>query len=340
MVKKRLANGDACEKCAQTEEMLRRRGLWQAIDEVVCALEGDKDSPGAILGKNHGVEVAPFFILEGEDESETVYTSPLRMIRDHFSASAKPVKVAPTERQDIEGLQRRFAKSEPEEILRWVLERHGDRCGIAFSGAEEVVLIDMASKMDLPFRVFTLDTGRLHPDTYIFLDAVRSHYGIQIDTYFPEHGELVDFVNTKGANSFYRDGHAECCRIRKVAPMMRALTGLDAWVTGQRRDQSPATRGALEVVVEDTTYATRGSEAAGRILKLNPLANWTSDRVWSYIRKHGVPHNALHDQGYVSLGCQPCTRPTRPDQHEREGRWWWEEEAQKECGIHIAGDGI
>jgi phosphoadenosine phosphosulfate reductase len=336
MVKKQLANGDACEKCAQTEEMLRRRNLWHENDDVVWAIEGDKDSPGAVLGRQHGIEVAPFFILENEDGNETVYTSPLRMIRDHFSQAPKPVKALVRPDDDSAELQRRFATSEPDEILRWGFEQYGAKCAIAFRGAEEVVLIDMASKLDLPFKVFTLDTGRLHPDTYVFFDAVRSHYGIQIDTFLPDHEELVEFVNAKGLNSFYRDGHAECCRIRKVGPMSRALAGLDAWVTGQRRDQSPATRSGLEVVVEDGTF--RG--AADRLLKLNPLANWTSDRVWSYIRKHGVPHNALHDHGYASVGCQPCTRPTRPDQHEREGRWWWEEEAHKECGIHDAGDGI
>jgi phosphoadenosine phosphosulfate reductase len=336
MVKKRLANGNACEKCVQTEQMLRRRNLWHEIDDVVWVIEGDEDSPGSVLARAHGVEVAPFFILASESGSESVYTSPLRMIRDHFPAAPKPAETSTGQQHDIAELQRRFARSEPEEILGWGLERYGGKCGIAFSGAEEVVLIDMASKIDLPFRVFTLDTGRLHPDTYILLDAVRSHYGIQIDTFLPDREELVEFVNAKGLNSFYRDGHAECCRIRKVVPMSRALAGLDAWVTGQRRDQSPATRGALEVVVEDGTF--RG--AGDRLLKLNPLANWTSDRVWSYIRKHGVPHNALHDRGYASVGCQPCTRPTRPDQHEREGRWWWVEEGAREWGIHVDADGI
>ena len=336
MVKKRLANGDPCEKCAQTEEMLRRRNLWHAIDDVVWAQEGDKNSPGAILGKRHSVEVAPFFILEAEDGGETIYTSPLRMIRDHFATSPKAVRVATREREDVTALQLRFAKSEPEEILRWGLERYGEKCGIAFSGSEDVALIEMASQMDLPFRVFTVDTGRLHPNTYVFLDEVRRHYGIQIDTYLPDQQELVEFVNEKGLNSFYRDGHRECCQIRRVAPMSRALAGLAAWVTGQRKDQSPATRSALAVVSEDKHYA--GS--AVRLVKLNPLANWNSNDVWSYIRKHRVPHNPLHDQGYISIGCQPCTRPTRRDQHEREGRWWWEEETEKECGIHLAGDGI
>ena len=128
----------------------------------------------------------------------------------------------------------------------------------------------------------------------------------------------------------YRDGHEECCGIRKTESLRRALGTLNAWITGQRRDQSPSTRSGLPVVQVDLTFAT----PERRLIKFNPLANWTSEQVWAYIRRKGVPYNSLHERGFVSIGCEPCTRPVLPGQHEREGRWWWEEETKKECGLH------
>jgi len=137
-------------------------------------------------------------------------------------------------------------------------------------------------------------------------------------------------VREKGLFSFYKDGHKECCGIRKVEPLVRALAPLRAWVTGQRRDQSPDTRAAVPVVQRDSAFSTPERP----LVKFNPLANWTSKQVWTFIRENDVPYNALHDRGFISIGCEPCTRPTNPGQHERAGRWWWEEETKKECGLH------
>jgi phosphoadenosine phosphosulfate reductase len=222
-----------------------------------------------------------------------------------------------------------FADRDPQDILRLALERFAN-AAISFSGAEDVVLIDMAVKIRPDVQVFSLDTGRLHAETYRFLEQVRKHYGIAIDVLSPDAAALETLVREKGLFSFYQDGHKECCGVRKVMPLRRKLATLDAWITGQRRDQSPGTRSNVPVVEEDRAFS-----GAGRTLyKFNPLANWSSARVWHYIRGNGVPFNELHQRGFISIGCEPCTRPVLPNQHEREGRWWWEEETMKECGLH------
>lgn len=225
-----------------------------------------------------------------------------------------------------------YARRSPQEILALALDECTPDIGISFSGAEDVVLIDMASKIGRPFRVFSLDTGRLHPETYQFLEKVRAHYGVTIEVYAPQAEAVQALVRAKGLFSFYQDGHKECCGIRKVEPLVRALTPLRAWVTGQRKDQSPGTRADVPVIQLDRTFGTPDRP----LVKLNPLSFWTSTQVWAYIRDHDVPYNALHDRGFVSIGCEPCTRPTNPGQHERAGRWWWEEETKKECGLHAA----
>jgi phosphoadenosine phosphosulfate reductase len=230
----------------------------------------------------------------------------------------------------LPGLAAQYANSDPRDILRLALEEFSPEIGISFSGAEDVVLIDMAKKLDKPFRVFSLDTGRLHSETYQFLDRVQNHYDVEIDVMFPQPAAVETMVKAKGLFSFYKDGHKECCGIRKVEPLVRALTPLRAWVTGQRQDQSPGTRTAVPVVQLDRTF----SSAERQLVKFNPLSLWTSKQVWNYIREYDVPYNALHDRGFVSIGCEPCTRPVNPGQHEREGRWWWEEETKKECGLH------
>ena len=215
------------------------------------------------------------------------------------------------------------------EILACALE-HYNNLTVSFSGAEDVVLIDMAVRLRPDIDVFTLDTGRLHPETYAFIERVRAHYGIAIDLRFPEAEQVQRLVRDKGLFSFYRDGHQECCGIRKVAPLRRRLSGLPMWVTGQRRDQSPGTRSSLQIAEHDHAF---GSEASP-LVKFNPLTHWSSDDVWTYIRMFDVPYNPLHERGFVSIGCEPCTRPTLPGQHEREGRWWWEDQGGKECGLH------
>ncbi len=226
-----------------------------------------------------------------------------------------------------------YADKEPRDIINFALQQF-DRIAISFSGAEDVVLIDMATKaakkLGKTVQVFTLDTGRLHPETYEFIEKVRKHYHINIEIMFPDKEKLEAFVSSKGLFSFYEGDHHECCGIRKIEPLRRKLASLDAWITGQRRDQSPDTRNEVPVLEADNAFSSNEKVLS----KFNPLANWTSEQVWQYIRMFDVPYNALHDRGYISIGCEPCTRAVRPNQHEREGRWWWEEATAKECGLH------
>ena len=222
-----------------------------------------------------------------------------------------------------------YAQKSPKEILSLALDQFPNSA-ISFSGAEDVVLIEMAAQLKKPFRVFTLDTGRLHAETYEFLEKVRAHYHIEIEVTFPEAEAISELTQKKGLFSFYQDGHNECCGIRKVAPLRKKLATLDAWITGQRKDQSPNTRQAVPVVQKDLGFSTEQQT----LVKFNPLAHWSSAQVWQYIRSYEVPYNSLHEKGFISIGCQPCTRPILPNQHEREGRWWWEEATKKECGLH------
>jgi phosphoadenosine phosphosulfate reductase len=330
MVKKRLANGETCRKCAQAEELLRSRGLWDRIDEVVWADESDPASAGMQLGARFGVSLAPFFVVTDKGEAPVAYESVLKLIQERLAPAR--VAVEADDAADFERAGRELADRAPWEILRWGIERWGASLGIAFSGAEDVVLVHMASEMGLPFSVFCLDTGRLHPETYRFIDVVRRRYNLQIDIMAPEALKLEAFVKQKGLFSFYDDGHGECCEVRKIEPLRRALGSLRAWATGQRRDQSPATRSAIGVVERDTKF----SGVSGALLvKINPLAGWTSGQVWQYIRENGVPFNSLHERGFISIGCEPCTRATLPGEHERAGRWWWEDATKRECGLHL-----
>ena len=222
-------------------------------------------------------------------------------------------------------------RTDPSKVLEAAFRRFDvDSIALSFSGAEDVVLVDMASRIvgrDLP--VFSLDTGRLHPETYRFLEAVRERYGIMIELLVPDAAAVERLVRAKGLFSFYRDGHGECCAIRKIQPLRRKLAGLDAWITGQRQDQS-VTRAELPVEQTDTAFSTPERV----VTKFNPLAQWSSADVWAYIREHEVPYNPLHDSGMRSIGCEPCTRAIGAHQHEREGRWWWENADDKECGLH------
>ena len=230
----------------------------------------------------------------------------------------------------IQELAEAYAARHPREILEFAIKEYAPDLAISFSGAEDVVLVDMAAKVGGKFRVFSLDTARLHPETYQLLDKVREKYGIPIEVFFPMPEAVEKLVREKGLYSFYRDGHKECCDVRKVEPLRRALSTLPAWVTGQRRDQSPGTRAQVPVVQVDPTFGSNGRQ----LIKFNPLANWSSQQVWAYIRENDVPYNALHERGFVSIGCEPCTRAVLPGQHEREGRWWWEDATKKECGLH------
>ena len=193
--------------------------------------------------------------------------------------------------------------------------------------AEDMVLTDLILKNHLGIAIFSLETGRLHPETLAMLDKIKAHYGQDIRLFKPEAAAVADYIDQHGLNAFYDsvDMRKECCRIRKVEPLKRALAGNKAWVTGQRRTQS-ATRTELAVQEDDLAHGMQ---------KFNPLADWTEDDVWHYIRSNHVPYNALHDQGYPSIGCEPCTRSIQPGEDVRAGRWWWENPESKECGLHV-----
>lgn len=232
-------------------------------------------------------------------------------------------------KQTITNLSDELSGKNPRVILKSAF-KHFNNIAVSFSGAEDVVLVDLALKLKQDVEIFVLDTGRLHPETYRFLEKVRTHYKIRLDILSPDHSALEAFVAEKGLFSFYSDGHEPCCKIRKVDPLKRKLETLDAWITGQRKDQSEATRQDLPEVQIDTAF----SSSAHTIVKFNPLANWNSQQVWDYIQAYQVPFNELHSKGYRSIGCEPCTRATLPNQPEREGRWWWEDASKKECGLH------
>jgi phosphoadenosine phosphosulfate reductase len=336
MVKKVLLDGSPCDKCLKAEELLKRRGLWDKIDEVVLALEADPESAGMRLAAQHRVELAPFFIVK-DAEGERVYTSVMAIVRDRLASPSDAEAAARTngsggaapDDAQVDALNGRFSDASPEAVVKYMLARYGESATIAFSGAEDVAVIDMAAKSGERFSVFTLDTGRLHPETYRFLDKVRSHYGIAIDLVFPDRVAVEALVRKKGLFSFYSDGHGECCQIRKVEPLGRALGGRRAWLSGQRRDQSP-TRSLLERFELDGAHA----DGEGPLLKANPVAHWSLAQTWEYLREQGAPVNELHARGFISIGCEPCTREIRPGEHERAGRWWWEEATRRECGLH------
>jgi len=219
--------------------------------------------------------------------------------------------------------------SNPQEVLRRALEWYHPRITLACSfSLEDISIIDMLMSIRGDARVFALDTGRLNPETYECAEAIRKRYGLTIEWYFPQHETVQQLEREKGLFSFRESvaNRKECCFIRKVEPLQRALRGMDAWISGLRRQQS-VTRSALKVIEKDAAH--------GNILKINPLADWTLDDAWAYVRKRKLPYNRLYDQGYLSIGCAPCTRAIRPGEDERAGRWWWELPEHKECGLHV-----
>ena len=222
----------------------------------------------------------------------------------------------------------RFESKSPQDILEWAIKQFGTRVALASSfGLEDMVLIDMASKLSGSLTVFTLDTGRLHEETYLTMDRTRSHYGIAIQSYFPDTEEVQRLEREKGFYSFREslENRKECCGIRKVEPLSRALSPLAAWITGIRRDQN-VTRTDVSKVAEDKDHPP--------LIKINPLADWTLAQVRAYIEKNQVPVNPLHEHNYPSIGCAPCTRPIEEGEDIRAGRWWWENPEHKECGLH------
>jgi phosphoadenosine phosphosulfate reductase len=222
-----------------------------------------------------------------------------------------------------------LAKLDAQKIVERAHLQFGSRLKLACSfGAEDVVLLDLIRNVTPSPRVFVLDTGRLHEETYRTMERCRERFGVEFEVYTPNAQALQNLLSTKGPFSFYDSIGArhECCGIRKVEPLSRALADVDAWITGQRREQS-VTRVHLPTAERD--------EIHGNIWKFNPLADWTEEEVWDWIKIHRLPYNKLHDLGYPSIGCEPCTRAIKPGEDTRAGRWWWESPEHKECGLHV-----
>lgn len=221
-----------------------------------------------------------------------------------------------------------FDTESPQTVIEWVLGRWHPRVAICTSfQAEGMVLLDMAWRINPQVRVFTVDTGRLPQETYDIIEAVRDRYKIDVEVHFPDARHIEGMVRRYGPNLFYKSVEARllCCKLRKVEPLRGVLDDLDAWITGLRREQW-ASRANIRKIEIDHDH--------GGLAKISPMADWTHDEVWEYIRSHNVPYHQLYDQGYTSIGCTPCTRLTKPGEDLRAGRWWWEKNAPKECGIH------
>ena len=215
-------------------------------------------------------------------------------------------------------------------ILEWAGRNFGGRIALASSlGLEDQVLTDMIAREGLPISIFTLDTGRLFPETLALIQRTSDRYSLPVKVYFPQTDAVEEMVAEDGIDLFRRsvELRRRCCHVRKVEPLERALKGLDGWICGLRRGQAP-TRSELQAVEWDATHG---------LLKLNPLADWSEAEVWAYVREHDVPVNPLHEQGFPSIGCACCTRAVAPGEDIRAGRWWWENPEHKECGLHPAG---
>jgi len=216
----------------------------------------------------------------------------------------------------------------PQEVLKWAIDTLHPKLALASSfGAEDVVVIDMMMKINPKSRIFTLDTGRLNQETYDVMDEIRNKYNTNIEVMFPDSNEVEQMVRVNGMNLFYQSmGNRKlCCGIRKVHPLKKMLSTLDGWITGLRADQTE---------VRSTAQKIEFDPQHDDIIKLNPIIDWTWDQTLDYIKKNGVPYNKLHDKGYPSIGCEPCTRAIKPGEPLRAGRWWWETDPQKECGLH------
>lgn len=230
-------------------------------------------------------------------------------------------------KQQIESMNQEWKDRAPEEALAYFLEQFGSRIVLSSSlGLEDQVLTDMVLKIRPATPVFTLDTGRLFPETFELIAETNEKYGTRMKVYFPDTAEVERMVTARGINLFYEsiENRKLCCGVRKVAQLPRAFEGMSAWICGLRKDQS-VTRFFKQMVEWD--------EGNGMI-KINPLIEWSEKQVWDYIREHEVPYNKLHDKGFPSIGCQPCTRAVKEGEDVRAGRWWWETPEQKECGLH------
>ena len=221
-----------------------------------------------------------------------------------------------------------FQDKSSQDILKWALKEYHPKVALASSfGAEDIVIIDQLLKINSNARIFTLDTGRLHQETYDVMDAISEKYGIKIEVFYPRTEAVEKMVREYGMNLFYKsaDLRTLCCKVRKVEPLNRAISSVDVWITGLRREQAP-TRSSIAKVEIDQSHQDK--------IKINPIADWSSDKVWSYIKGHKLPYNKLHDKQFPSIGCAPCTRSVKPGEDPRTGRWWWEQASAKECGLH------
>lgn len=229
---------------------------------------------------------------------------------------------------DIEKWNAQFEGASPETLLQFFLETFGDKIALSSSlSIEDQVLTAMIVNIRKKARIFTLDTGRVFPETYQLIDKTNQTYGINIEVYFPDHTQVENMVKEAGINLFYDsiEKRKRCCNVRKMEPLRRAFGELDAWVCGLRKEQS-VTRQNIQRVEWD--------EANG-LVKINPLIDWSEEDTWNYIRKNHIPYNKLHDKGYPSIGCEPCTRAVKEGEDIRAGRWWWESPEHKECGLHV-----
>lgn len=227
----------------------------------------------------------------------------------------------------IDQLNNRFHQSTPEEILRYFVQNYPNKIIFATSlGAEDQVITHLIACLDKPIPIFTLDTGRLFPETYETLYRTVNRYEIDIQVFFPDAAKVEEMVNSKGINLFYEsiENRKLCCHFRKTEPLQRALQGAEVWICGLRRQQSNL-RSTHQLVEWDENY---------QLLKVNPLMNWDEKQLWEFIHTNNIPYNPLHDKGYPSIGCQPCTRAIEPGEDIRSGRWWWEISGNKECGLH------
>ncbi|MCX6269905.1 MAG: phosphoadenylyl-sulfate reductase [Bacteroidetes bacterium] len=228
----------------------------------------------------------------------------------------------------VDTWNRQFEQNDASGILTFFLQYFGGK--IAFSssmGAEDQVITHMISRINPKTSIFTLDTGRLFPETCDLIQSTGVRYGINIKVYFPDTAKVEEMVTGKGINLFYEsvENRKLCCHIRKIEPLKRAFSGLSAWVSGLRKSQS-VTRNGIQTVEWDET---------NRLVKINPLASWTEEQVWNYIKENKIPYNPLHSKGYPSIGCMPCTRAIFPGEDIRAGRWWWENSDSRECGLHV-----
>lgn len=229
--------------------------------------------------------------------------------------------------KNIAQFNQQFAGKSPEFVLTYFLHAYSGRIALSSSlSIEDQMLTDLIANIAPATRIFTLDTGRLFPETYSLIERTRMKYPITLEVFFPDAAEVENMVRKNGINLFYESAELrkKCCQVRKIQPLKRAFQGLEVWICGLRREQS-VTRQDMQLIEWD---------ASNGLIKLNPLIDYTEAQVWEYIKTNQVPYNKLHDRGFPSIGCQPCTRAIEPGEDVRAGRWWWENPEQKECGLH------